>query len=474
MSLLKTTGTSSSSTGAEIGEEEDAHRLDWYPGPDDDPEGMPVEAVDAWVTSGGAESLRSIAKRLESATWHPSVELAGSLVRAAALALAQANGKPAQITDIRKGLLAAEHLFRLRGSKLIESNLIVAQRIRTEWELGRMLRGTVKHPGGGVAGKHRSPDVTGGLRLRDLGVSKNQSSLFQKVASIDFDDLEHWISGVVNDPDVELATTLALDVLWREQKRERTTAARVAVAEAVLPAGVVLAVADARALPLGDEVVDLTFTSPPYGLDIRYEGGDVVAADWPAFMCHWMGEALRVTKPHGRLAVNVPLDTSRPCPRPTYAETIVAGIRAGWRYQFTIAWDEGNTSKGNRSLGSVNSSARPYHVSPAEMIAVFSNGEWAPSCEGADDILPDDWQSWGREVWRIPGESNPWEGHPAPFPEALARRVIQYLSPIGATALDPFCGSGTTVAVASRLGRAALGFDVSEEYVESAKRRAAQ
>ncbi len=141
---------------------------------------------------------------------------------------------------------------------------------------------------------------------------------------------------------------------------------------------------------------------------------------------------------------------------------------------FTIVWDEGNTSKGNRSLGSVNSSARPYHISPSEMIPVFSKGDWGPSFEGRDDILPDNWQSWGREVWRLPGESSPWEGHPAPFPEALAKRLIQYLSPIGATVLDPFSGSGTTVAVASRHGRKAIGFDISPEYVESARRRMAR
>src|SRR4051812_41992241 len=72
-----------------------------------------------------------------------------------------------------------------------------------------------------------------------------------------------------------------------------------------------LAVADARALPLPDTCVDLTVTSPPYALDINYVGGDVQADTWPDFMAAWLSEALRVTKPHGRLALNVPLDTTR-------------------------------------------------------------------------------------------------------------------------------------------------------------------
>src|SRR3954447_18934474 len=71
------------------------------------------------------------------------------------------------------------------------------------------------------------------------------------------------------------------------------------------------AVADARALPLADASIDLTVTSPPYALDIGYAGGDIRADHWPVFMADWLAEALRVTKPHGRLALNVPLDTTR-------------------------------------------------------------------------------------------------------------------------------------------------------------------
>src|SRR5215216_5106693 len=73
-----------------------------------------------------------------------------------------------------------------------------------------------------------------------------------------------------------------------------------------LPAPI-LAVAGARALPLTDAGVDLTVTSPPYALDIGYIGGDIRADHWPVFMADWLAEALRVTKPHGRLALNVPL-----------------------------------------------------------------------------------------------------------------------------------------------------------------------
>ena len=38
-------------------------------------------------------------------------------------------------------------------------------------------------------------------------------------------------------------------------------------------------------------------------------------------------------------------------------------------------------------------------------------------------------------------------------------------SPVPAIVLDPFCGSGTTLEVARRLGRIGLGFDLSETYL---------
>lgn len=239
------------------------------------------------------------------------------------------------------------------------------------------------------------------------------------------------------------------------------------------PSDTLLAVADARQLPLQANVIDLIVTSPPYALDIAYEGGDVGANAWVGFMADWLAEALRVTKPCGRLALNVPLDTSKPAERPTYAQAVWAALSVGWQYKTTIVWDEGNTTKGNRGLGSVNSAARPHHVSPAEVVAVFFKGEWAPSSDGPDDIAPDEWQFWGRTIWCFPGESRGWEQHPAPFPFELPRRLLRYFSRVGDSILDPFVGSGTTMLAAHRLGRRGFGFDRSAEYVAASRRRLA-
>ncbi len=233
----------------------------------------------------------------------------------------------------------------------------------------------------------------------------------------------------------------------------------------------ILAVADARALPLTDACVDLTVTSPPYALDIEYIGGDIQAETWPAFMAEWLAESFRVTKPHGRLALNVPLDTSRGGKRPTYVQACQAALDAGWSYQATITWHEGHTSKGDRSLGTVNSSRRPHPIDSSEMIVLLSKGAWGPSSAHPDDITPAEWQLYGRGPWRFSGEPRRPDGHPAPFPEELPYRLIRYLSRVGDVICDPFVGSGTTTTVAHRLGRRAIGFDLAPTYIEMSRRR---
>jgi len=64
--------------------------------------------------------------------------------------------------------------------------------------------------------------------------------------------------------------------------------------------------------------------------------------------------------------------------------------------------------------------------------------------------------------------------HPAIFPEKLAQDHIMSWSNEGDLVLDPFCGSGTTCKMARQLHRDYIGIDISEEYVEIARKRLAQ
>ena len=72
-----------------------------------------------------------------------------------------------------------------------------------------------------------------------------------------------------------------------------------------------------------------------------------------------------------------------------------------------------------------------------------------------------------RQVWNdIAGAST--RDHPAPFPVALADRLIRMFSFVGDTVLDPFTGTASTQIAASRCGRNSVGLEVDTVYFERA------
>jgi site-specific DNA-methyltransferase (adenine-specific) len=73
-------------------------------------------------------------------------------------------------------------------------------------------------------------------------------------------------------------------------------------------------------------------------------------------------------------------------------------------------------------------------------------------------------------VWRIPPVTDCPE-HPCPFPPIIAGRCIEASCPVDGIVLDPFMGSGTTLVAAKKLGRRAVGIEISEKYCEIAVRR---
>ncbi len=78
------------------------------------------------------------------------------------------------------------------------------------------------------------------------------------------------------------------------------------------------------------------------------------------------------------------------------------------------------------------------------------------------------------DIWNFPPVS-PYPGkHPCEKPESLLAHMIETSSRAGATILDPFAGSGSTLVAARALGRKAIGVELEERYCEIAARRLAQ
>lgn len=79
-----------------------------------------------------------------------------------------------------------------------------------------------------------------------------------------------------------------------------------------------------------------------------------------------------------------------------------------------------------------------------------------------DSKIKDDYEK--TNIWRINPKTN--SKHPAPFPIELAEKVIKYYSFKGDIVMDPFAGSGTVGAAASKLERRFVLFEISPEYIK--------
>ncbi len=89
-------------------------------------------------------------------------------------------------------------------------------------------------------------------------------------------------------------------------------------------------------------------------------------------------------------------------------------------------------------------------------------------------IKKEDFIEWSKSIYCFPAESAKKVGHPAPFPEELPRRLIEFYSYKGDVILDPFIGSGTTAIAALKLKRHFIGYEILPEYIELANKRIAK
>jgi site-specific DNA-methyltransferase (adenine-specific) len=233
--------------------------------------------------------------------------------------------------------------------------------------------------------------------------------------------------------------------------------------------------------------VDLAFADPPFNIGYEYDVYDdrQAKADYLAWTERWLAAVRRVLKPTGSFYVAIGDEYA--------AETKVRLDGFGltlrnwivWHYTFGVHC----TKKFTRSHAHIF-----YYVADPKRFTFHADAVRVPSARQttyADKRanprgrLPDDtWVLRPQEDARLfPPHSDTWyvsrvcgtfkerTGHPCQMPEALLERIVRVSSNPGDLVLDPFAGSGTTLAVARRLGRRYLGIELSEQYAEQVRRR---
>lgn len=108
--------------------------------------------------------------------------------------------------------------------------------------------------------------------------------------------------------------------------------------------------------------------------------------------------------------------------------------------------------------------------------AKYSNAPIGQSIDANTEAITDEKRKMRRckDVWEVSTNSYRMDEHFAMFPERLIEPCILAGSREGGLVLDPFFGSGTTGAVAKRLGREYIGIDLNPRYLEKAEMRIAQ
>jgi len=236
-----------------------------------------------------------------------------------------------------------------------------------------------------------------------------------------------------------------------------------------------------------DESVHLVVTSPPY-YNAPFDFPDLFSSyeDFLKLLKSVGGEIFRVLRP-GRYACFVTQDVRIDGKLyPIVSDLIHLMIHeVGFEYQEKIIWrkPEGYIRISKRS-GVLVQHPYPMYYYPDniyEEIVIFRKpGEFDRSSipesvkeKSKVNVAKFQLEKWYLSVWDVrnvlPHEK--WSKYTAAFPEELVERLITLHSYWGENILDPFLGTGTTCAVARKLGRNCIGYEIDLELREIIEER---
>jgi site-specific DNA-methyltransferase (adenine-specific) len=218
------------------------------------------------------------------------------------------------------------------------------------------------------------------------------------------------------------------------------------------------------------ESVDLVIADPPYNIGIDYGRGKRADRrdDYAEWCGRWIGWCYRALKPHGSMWIISGQEFGAWIDIKMQMAELTMRSRITWHETFGVYCHKkfGRTS-------------RPIYYAVKDPKRFTFNKEAVTVPSARQEKYGDRRAAPGGkimgDVWTISRVCGTFvervKGVPTQLPEELVRRIIGVSSNPGDTVLDPFAGSGTTVAVAAAMGRQGIGIELNPDYAEIACRR---
>ena len=225
---------------------------------------------------------------------------------------------------------------------------------------------------------------------------------------------------------------------------------------------------------------NLIFADPPYNLPKNFNGQKFKSTStelYADYLRSWLPEMKRLLKPTGSIYV---------CSDWRSAAAIQTVLEENFLIQNRITWEreKGRGAKSNWKNNCEDiwfatvSNDYVFHVDRV----MLRRKVIAPYKDSSE--IPRGWQETEAGRFRLTCPSNLWTDisvpfwsmpentdHPTQKPEKLLAKIILASSEENDVIFDPFLGSGTTLAVAKKLGRQFFGVEIDEEYCCLAEKR---
>ena len=245
---------------------------------------------------------------------------------------------------------------------------------------------------------------------------------------------------------------------------------------------------------LPDNSIDLIVTSPPYADQRKSTYGGISPDKYVEWFLPISEQLLRVLKPSGTFVLNIK-EKVVDGERSTYVmELILAMRKQGWLWTEEFIWHKKNSYPGKWPNRFRDAWERLLQFNKSKKFAMYQEevmvpmGDWAKSrLKNLSDTDKrrdnskvgsgfgkniSNWidreKAYPTNVLHLATECNN-KKHSAAFPEELPEWFIKLFTKEGDMVLDPFAGSGTTLFVAERMGRSAIGIEIMEDYYKMIK-----